>query len=106
MPVNFRIVNGTQNKGRIEVEVAGEWGTICSDGWGRNDADVLCKQLGFTGGDAAYVEDFGAGSGPAWMSNISCQGDERTILDCPLLGMGDTLKCQSSAFINCFQPGK
>ena len=34
------------NEGRLEVKVAGIWGTICDDGFGDADAGVACSMLG------------------------------------------------------------
>ena len=43
-----RMVNGTDKfSGQVEVFYESEWGTVCDDGWSLQDADVVCKQLGF-----------------------------------------------------------
>ena len=43
------------SSGRLEIFLQGEWGTVCNDGFGPTEADVACRQLGFTS-----VEDFGS----------------------------------------------
>ena len=44
----MRLADGdAENDGRVEVCVSGRWGTVCDDGWGSNDAKVVCRQLGY-----------------------------------------------------------
>ena len=46
---DVRLVNGSvPNEGRVEVCVSSIWGTVCDTRWGREGAEVVCKQLGYT----------------------------------------------------------
>ena len=45
---SIRLVDGaTQYEGRIELFFSGEWGSMCDDGAGTEEAIVACRQLGY-----------------------------------------------------------
>lgn len=47
---SIRLVGGSNRlQGRIEVCNNNAWGTVCDDAFGTNDANVACRQLGFSG---------------------------------------------------------
>ena len=46
--VGIRLVDGQQGRsGRVEIRHDGEWGTVCDDEFGQNEATVVCRTLGF-----------------------------------------------------------
>ncbi|XP_048590445.1 deleted in malignant brain tumors 1 protein isoform X2 [Nematostella vectensis] len=71
--------------GLVSVKLAGVWGTVDNRDWSQTDADVLCRSLGYPG--VLYpilfaTKVFGHGSGPVWITDLRCQGNETGMLSC------------------------
>ncbi|XP_059676676.1 macrophage receptor MARCO [Gavia stellata] len=76
----IRIAEGGR-RGRVEVFHQGSWGTICDDGWGTQDATVVCRMLGYSRAVSTFTAT--AGTGRIWLDDVNCRGNERSIFDCP-----------------------
>ena len=86
---DVRLVGGsTDLEGRVEIYHNNEWGTVCDDRFVSEDAEVVCRQLGLTGGEARTRAAFGAGSGTIWMDDVQCDGGESRLADCQFGGWG------------------
>jgi len=79
----------TSSQGRLEVYHAGEWGTVCDDGFGSEDAQVVCRELGYAHGIAMEHSNFGEGSGRIWLDEVACTGTEERLEDCPRNSWGE-----------------
>ena len=48
---DLRLVNSSSTisqAGRLEIFLRGEWGTVCDDFFSSTEADVACRQLGYS----------------------------------------------------------
>ena len=74
-------------EGRVEIFLDGEWGTICDDSWTDVESDTVCRLLGYEAGSVGnggrFLEaHFGQGTGPIWLDDVNCDGNEKSLLGC------------------------
>ena len=91
---DIRVRGGTNTtstlQGRVEICNNNVWGTVCDDLWGTVDAQVACRQLGFstTGATALTLGAVPDGTGQIWLDNVQCRGTETRLIDCPANPLG------------------
>ena len=88
----------------MEIRYDGEWGTICDTGWGVRDAQVTCRQLGYSHAtDALHNAHFGEGSGPVHIALVRCRGNESELAFCPKLPLSRFQYCNhgDDASVRC-----
>ncbi|XP_073722596.1 CD5 antigen-like [Misgurnus anguillicaudatus] len=87
----IRLVNGNNYcAGRVEVHHKGIWGTVCDDGWGIQDAQVVCRELGCgILRQITYDAYFGKTFARIWMDNVNCLGTEAFLSTCNFKGWGE-----------------
>ncbi|XP_021377036.1 neurotrypsin-like [Mizuhopecten yessoensis] len=93
----------SQFVGRLEVWYDGEWGTVCEDEW-RNfpqNAQVACRQLGYSGGDHRRVNKMVNLAVKFWIDDLQCQNNERRLSDCMFKGWGNE-NCFHALFDDVF----
>ena len=70
----------------VQVQLRGQWGGVCDDGFSLAAASVVCRQLGFSLGARAVVREAnkdGKG-GRAVLGRAECTGSEPSLGDCSL----------------------
>ena len=59
-----------------------QWGTICKEFWVVQEAQVVCRTLGYQGAQPSY-DTYVPGEGIVWLAFLSCSGSEQYLVDCP-----------------------
>ena len=87
----MRLADGYRDgEGRVEIFHDGHWGTVCDDFWDIKDAQVVCRELGYSRALLALQTSlFGEGNGHIWLDNVHCVGNESSIANCQHNGWND-----------------
>ncbi|VDI69553.1 deleted in malignant brain tumors 1 protein, partial [Mytilus galloprovincialis] len=84
-----QFVGGTgPHEGTVEINVNGEWGTICGSYFDMNDAEVICRMAGYSSALQSFTTGhFGVGAGPIYLDSLQCSGHERHLDSCASSGL-------------------
>jgi len=100
--VELRGGNAPSEGNVFVVNSENELGPVCDDIWGRSNARVVCRQLGYANGSPTFESHFGQVSENFAMDDVNCNGGEATIQDCHYLtsdncgpGEGAGVKCNN-----------
>lgn len=77
--------DGLSDRGRVEIFIRGEWGTVCDDLFTSKSGTVVCRQLGFTKVLAVMKRAaLGEANGSVriLLDDVECEGGERSLLLC------------------------
>ena len=91
----------------MNVRVDGKLGTICADDFTLNEADVICKQLGYQySNDVLNRQSFSQ----IVLFGLKCDGDENKISDCKFEERPSRCSGGQAAGVRCYgnaspQPG-
>ncbi|KAM5332364.1 antigen WC1.1-like [Glossophaga mutica] len=82
--------NGTsQCEGQVEMNISGEWRTLCASHWNMANANVVCHQLScgvaISAPKGAY---FVEGGDQIWKAQFHCSGTESFLWNCPMTALG------------------
>lgn len=89
-PTGIRLTGGDANSGRVEIRFLGDWGTVCDDDFGIEEARVVCRMLGksTTNAQAFSGSNFGQGTGTIVYDDLGCTGSEPDLFKCPHAELG------------------
>lgn len=90
----MRLVNGTvPSRGKVEVLYGGDCRPVYSYGWDLQEANVVCRQLGYNGAkvaadDQVFIEQRCTTCKRIMLDNVHCDGNEMLITECRHSGLG------------------
>uniref|UniRef100_A0A8C7JVI7 SRCR domain-containing protein n=1 Tax=Oncorhynchus kisutch TaxID=8019 RepID=A0A8C7JVI7_ONCKI len=82
-PESVRLLNGSGLcSGRVEVKSNQSWASVCEADFDRQDAEVVCRDVGCGAPAALQGGLYGEGEGQNWDKEFQCKGKESLLLDC------------------------
>lgn len=107
MAVRLTGSSSINGNGLVEVFYKGQWGRVCRYGWDINDANVVCRQLGYKNAIRAFridVQDYRLIR--IWLRRVDCTGNEPSLTSCSHNGWRNENYCLRHAGVECSSSGK
>ncbi|XP_041350118.1 uncharacterized protein LOC121369231 isoform X2 [Gigantopelta aegis] len=85
---NIRLVGGnSSNEGRVEIFHNFTWYTVCDDNFGRDEAQIICTDLGYSSrvSEVFSRAQFGEGTGPI-LYDVGCSSRDIVLTECTASG--------------------
>ena len=71
------------NEGLVQVHYNRTWQWVCGEHWDKQDADVVCRWLGYSGSSDVYTNTTRVGDNDTtWINNVQCTGNEDSLFSC------------------------
>jgi len=86
------VVPFDENNGFIKISHLGVIGYVCDTNFTDTDASVTCRGLGYDTGIGFCCYSWWREENlltPMWIANVTCKGDEASLLDCEHSGYGN-----------------
>ena len=95
------IQNTTQ--GTLQICINRAWGAVCHDDlFGVSDAQVACQQAGGYEREVVGSIESTAITGPVFLSQLGCEGDENELIECPRdERIGSACLTQDNVVVTC-----
>ncbi|CAG5124145.1 unnamed protein product, partial [Candidula unifasciata] len=100
---SLRSSSKSMNSGTVQVYKGGKWGYVCENGWDLIDANVVCREIGFTRGAASSKIKNGTllesqkTNASILLNDLHCSGTENTLHDCPYSLLNDCSHDQTAS---------
>ena len=91
------------HEGTVEVCFNNTYGSVCHNLWNENDAQVVCRGLGFSSDNTTALINayYGSSPGSIYLNNVQCTGDELSLLNCSFSTATDECTHEQDAGVSC-----
>lgn len=86
---NVRLFGGVDNSvGRMEIYFLSQWLPVCQEGWDREEAQVVCRQIEHPALINTFPSSsYGTIATSVAITGVSCAGSESDVAECDLSGI-------------------